>query len=98
MIYNAGYCCVLEAMNSISASHCTDKSMICQIGIVVKEIAWKPIPFANRVERSMNEFRRVLESRREIASNGVIGVSRDFSFAIHEVRKAGTSVRMNVIK
>ncbi len=98
MIYNAGYCCVLEAMNSISTSHCTDKSMICQTEIGVKEIAWKPILFANRDEQCMNEFRRVSKSRAETASNGVMGVSRDFSFAVYEVRKVGTIMRMNVIK
>ena len=72
--------------------------MICQIGNAVKEIAWKLILFANRVKRSMNEFKRVSESRVETASDGVMGVSRDFSFAVYEVRKVGTIMRMNVIK
>ena len=64
--------------------------MICQMGIVVKEIAWKPIPFANRDEGSMDEFRRVLGNRVEMASHGLTAVSRDFSFAVHKVRKART--------
>ena len=95
MTYNGGNCSDLVDMKLNSALHCMEESLICQTGLTVKEIAWMPIPFANRDWQRKAKFGRVSQSKGEIASNERMGVWHDFSLEVCEVRKVGTIKRKN---
>jgi len=73
--------------------HCMQIFFHWQTAQAVKEIAYKPIPFANGDFKRINEFRRVSQRSRETAFNARRRVLHGFSCSILEVRKVGTSKR-----
>jgi hypothetical protein len=97
MIYNAGYDSGLVGIRMILQAHCTQVELKKQIAYAVKKIAYKPIPFANRDPLRINEFERLYRRLTAMVSNRLKRVLHEFSFAVPEVRKVGTSRRLTMI-
>ncbi len=81
----------------ILQSHCKQVVFKMQTADAVKKIAYKPIPFANCDPVRINEFGRLYERLMATASNGLNQVLHEFSLAVSEVRKVGTSKRLTMI-
>ena len=94
---NAGYDSGLVGIRMILQAHCTQIELKMQTANVVKKIAYKPIPFANCDPLRINEFRRLYQRLMEIFSNRLNRVLHEFSLAVLEVRKVGTSKRTTMI-
>ena len=77
--------------------HCTQIESKKQTAQAVKKIAWLPIPFANCDPLRFNEFERLYTRFAVIFPNSLNRVLHDFSLAVSEVRKAGTSGRLTMI-
>jgi hypothetical protein len=78
--------------------HCTQIVFKLQTAQAVKKIAWLPIPFANCDPLRLDKFERLYSRLSAIFSNGLNRVLHDFSLAILEVRKVGTSEHKTVIQ
>jgi hypothetical protein len=94
---NARYDSGLDGIRMILQAHCTQVEMKMQIAKAVKNIAYKPIPFANRDPLRLNEFERLYRRLTAMVSNGLKRVLHEFSLAVPGVRRVGTSKRSTMI-
>ncbi|MBI5962276.1 MAG: hypothetical protein HY863_02275 [Chloroflexi bacterium] len=59
----------------------------------VKDFAWLRLPFVKAEMERVNEFERVYKRMVEFPCNRSVQVLHEFSLAVSEVRKLGTSGR-----
>jgi len=94
---NARYESGLDGIRMILQTHCTQVESKMQTAAAVKKIAYKLIPFANYDPLRLNEFERLYRRLAEIFSNRLNRVLHEFSLAVPEVRKVGTSRCLTMI-